>query len=164
MSTLVPQQGPQRASQHASTGPKRNGQDSHWRLPHGPKGDPPPNHPHVTYASLLEKLTYTSALRLYRLPNESQLLKRLGPNWHDTGYGDTLTLLPVRVDRTVNSRILRPTVLEALAQRVPSWGPRVDVVAVSPWEVPNWVAHLTYMGVVRPHLRKAWIRDLSRLL
>jgi hypothetical protein len=109
----------------------------------------------------LEKLTYTSALRLYRLPNESQLLKHLGPNWHDTGYGDTLTLLPVRVDWTVNSRILRPTVLEALAQRVPSWGPRVDVVAVSPWKIPNWVAHLTYMGVVHPHLRKAWIRDLT---
>jgi hypothetical protein len=109
----------------------------------------------------LEKLTYTSALRLYRLPNESQLLKRLGPDWHDAGYGDTLTLLPVRVDRTANSRILRPTVLEALAQRVPSWGPRVDVVAVSPWEVPNWAANLTYMGVVRPHERRAWIRDLT---
>jgi hypothetical protein len=39
--------------------------------------------------------------------------------------------------------------------------PRVDIVAVSPWEVPNWAAHLTYMGVVRPHVQKAWIRDLT---
>jgi hypothetical protein len=70
-------------------------------------------------------------------------------------------LLPEGVDQPVNSRTLHPTVLEALAQRVPSWGPRVDVVAVSPWEVPNWAANLTYMGVVCPHMRKAWIRDLT---
>jgi hypothetical protein len=121
----------------------------------------------------LEKLTYTSALRLYRLPVKSQLLQRLGPEWHSMdqnnlplpvqrmGYGNHLTLLPEGVDQPVNSRILRPTVLEALAQRVPSWGPRVDIVAVSPWEVPNWAANLTYMGVVCPHERKAWIRDLT---
>jgi hypothetical protein len=124
----------------------------------------------------LEKLTYTSALRLYRLPQQSQLLQRLGPSWcpmdqHNlaipvqrTGHGNHLTLLPEGVDQPVNSRILRPTVLEALAQRVPSWGPRVDVVAVSPWEVPNWAANLTYMGVVRPHTRKAWIRGSHDLL
>jgi hypothetical protein len=121
----------------------------------------------------LEKLTYTSALRLYRLPSKSQLLQRLGPAWHSmdqynrplpvqrTGHGNHLTLLPEGVDQPVNSWILCPTVLEALAQRVPSWGPRVNIVAVSPWEVPNWAANLTYMGVVRPHTRKAWIRDLT---
>jgi hypothetical protein len=58
-------------------------------------------------------------------------------------------------------RNLRPTVLEALAQRVTSWGPKVDVVAVSPWEVPNWACRLTYMGVVSPHVRRNWIRDLA---
>jgi hypothetical protein len=78
-------------------------------------------------------------------------------------YGDLPTMLPAGVDRPIDNSCqnLRPTVLEALAQRVPSWGPRVDVVAVGPWEVPNWAAHLTYMGVVCPHLQKAWIRDLS---
>jgi hypothetical protein len=121
----------------------------------------------------LDKLTYTSALRLYRLPNKSQLLQRLGPEWHQidqhnlplpvqqTGHGNHLTLLPEGVDQPVNSQTLHPTVLEALAQRVPSWGPRVNIVAVRPWEVPNWEANLTYMGVVRPHVRKAWIRDLT---
>jgi hypothetical protein len=121
----------------------------------------------------LEKLTYTSVLRLYRLPRQSQLLQRLGPSWcpmdqrnlplpvQRMGHGNHLTLLPEGVDQPVNSRILHPTVLEALAQRVPSWGPRVDIVAVSPWEVPNWAANLMYMGVVRPHTRKAWIRDLT---
>jgi hypothetical protein len=102
-----------------------------------------------------------SALRLYRLPRGSQLLKHLGPNWHTTEYSDLPTLLPVGVDRPVDNSHwnLCPTVLEALAQRVPSWGPRVDIVAVSPWEVPNWAANLMYMGVVHPHMWKAWIRD-----
>jgi hypothetical protein len=108
----------------------------------------------------LEKLTYTSALRLYRLPRNSQLLRRLGHDWYSSGHGDQPTLLLGGVDQPVNSQTLRPTVLEALARRVPSWGPRVDVVAVSPWEVPNWAAQLNYMGVVRPYLRRAWIWDL----
>jgi hypothetical protein len=108
----------------------------------------------------LEKLTYTSALRLYRLPHNSQLLRRLGPDWYITGYGNQPTLLPGGVDQPANSWTLCPTVLEALAQRVPSWGPRVDVVAISPWEAPNWAAKLNYMGVVCPYLQCAWIRDL----
>jgi hypothetical protein len=36
----------------------------------------------------VEKLTYTSALRLYRLPRASQLLRRLGPDWYVPGHGD----------------------------------------------------------------------------
>ena len=44
---------------------------------------------------------------------------------------------------------------------VPSWGPRVDSKVIAPWEVPNWVAHVTYMGVMAPYIRKAWIRDLT---
>ena len=58
-------------------------------------------------------------------------------------------------------RNLCPTVLEALAQRVPSDGPKVDVKAIAPWEVPNWVAQTTYMGTVAPYIRKAWVRDLT---
>jgi hypothetical protein len=45
--------------------------------------------------------------------------------------------------------------------QVPSDGPRVDHTAVSPWEVPNWVARTWYMGVVAPYVRKAWTRDLT---
>jgi hypothetical protein len=108
----------------------------------------------------IEKLTYTSALRLYRLPRASQLLCRLGSDWYVPGQGD----LPLPVPR---SRVLpgkrnqRPTALEALAQKVPSKGPRVDVVAIAPWEVPNWVEHVSYMGVENPYIRKTWIRDLT---
>ena len=41
-----------------------------------------------------EKLTYTSALQLYRLPRASQLLRRLGPNWHTPGHGDLPLVVP----------------------------------------------------------------------
>jgi hypothetical protein len=108
----------------------------------------------------IEKLTYTSALRLYRLPRASQLLRRLGTDWYVPGQGD----LPLPVPR---SRVLpgkrnqRPTALEALALKVPSEGPRVDVVAIAPWEVPNWVAHVSLMGVENPFIQKTWIRDLT---
>jgi hypothetical protein len=108
----------------------------------------------------IEKLMYTSALRLYRLPWASQLLRHLGPDWYVPSQGD----LPLPVPR---SRVLpgkrnqRPTALEALAHKVPSEGPRVDIVAIAPWEVPNWVEHVSYMGVETPFIRKDWIRDLT---
>jgi hypothetical protein len=97
----------------------------------------------------IEKLTYTSALRLYRLPRESQILRRLGEDWYSPGQGD----LPLPVPRTCvlpGKRNQRPTVLEALALRVPSEGPKVDVAAIAPWEVPNWVEHVSYMDVETP--------------
>jgi hypothetical protein len=110
----------------------------------------------------IEKLTYTSALRLYRLPRASQLLRRLGPDWYVPSQGD----LPLPVPR---SRVLpgkrnqRPTALEALAQKVPSEGPRVDVVAIAPWEAPNWVEHVSFMGVENPFIRKTWVCDLTEV-
>ncbi|KAH9016990.1 hypothetical protein EDB85DRAFT_1897866 [Lactarius pseudohatsudake] len=30
-----------------------------------------------------------------------------------------------------------------------------------PWEIPIWAAHLSHMGVINPHRRKAWMRDLT---
>jgi hypothetical protein len=110
----------------------------------------------------IEKLMYTSALQLYRLPWASQLLCRLGPDWYVPSQGD----LPLPVPR---SRVLpgkrnqHPTALEALAHKVPSGGPRVDVVAIAPWEVPNWVEHVSYMGVDTPYVRRAWIRNLTEV-
>jgi hypothetical protein len=108
----------------------------------------------------IKKLTYTSALRLYRLPWESQLLRRLGMDWYFPSQGD----LPLPVPR---SRVLPgkrnqcPTALEALALKVPSEGPKVDVVALAPWEVPNWVKHVSYMGVENLCVQKTWIHDLT---
>ena len=36
----------------------------------------------------IEKLTHTSALQVYRLPQASQLLQHLGPDWYVPGHGD----------------------------------------------------------------------------
>ena len=108
----------------------------------------------------IEKLTHTSVLRLYRLPQASQLLHHLGPDWHVLGHGD----FPMVVTRSAVEHgrwNQHPTVLEALTTRVPSWGPCVDLKVIAPWEVPNWVVHITYMGVVALYIRKAWIRDLT---
>jgi hypothetical protein len=108
----------------------------------------------------VEKLTYTSALRLYRLPWASQLLQRLGPDWYVPSHGDFHSVVTCS-SSVCGQRNQCPTALEALALQVPSDGPRVDHTAVSPWEVPNWVARTWYMGVVAPYVRKAWTRDLT---
>jgi hypothetical protein len=82
--------------------------------------------------------------------------------WYVPGHSD----FPAVVTRSPAVRGQRnqcPTALEALALTVPSDGPRVDHAAISPWEVPNWVARLRYMGVVAPYVRKAWTRDLMAL-
>jgi hypothetical protein len=108
----------------------------------------------------IEKLTYMLALRLYRLPWVSQLLRRLGEDWYAPGQGD----LPLPVPRSCilpGKRNQCPTALEALALKVPSSGPKVNVVALAPWEVPNWVEHVSYMGVENPCVQKAWICDLT---
>jgi hypothetical protein len=108
----------------------------------------------------IEKLTYTSALRLYRLPRPSQLLRRLGQDWYAPGQGD-LPLVVARSRALPGKRNQRPTALEALALKVPSSGPRVDLTVLAPWEVPNWAGHVSYMGVETPFTRKGWIRDLT---
>jgi hypothetical protein len=108
----------------------------------------------------IEKLMYTLALRLYRLPWASQLLRRLGQDWYVPGQGD----LPMLVPRSCvlpGKRNQCPTALEALALKVPSEGPRVDIVAIAPCEVPDWVEHMSYMGMENPYVRKAWICDLT---
>jgi hypothetical protein len=94
----------------------------------------------------VEKLTYTSALRLYRLPWASQLLHHLGPEWYVPGHGD----FPLVVTRSLAVRGQRnqcPTVLEALALKVPSDGPRVDHTAIGPWDVTFYRTILSYHAI-----------------
>jgi hypothetical protein len=107
----------------------------------------------------IEKLTYMSALRLYRLPHPSQLLSRLSLDWYVAGQGD-LPMVVARSHALPGKWNQHPTALEALALKVPSSGPKVDVAVLAPWEVPNWVDHVSYMGVESPYVRKTWIRDL----
>jgi hypothetical protein len=101
----------------------------------------------------IKKLTYTSALRLYRLPWASQLLRHLGPDRYVPSKGD-LPLLVTRSRVLPGKRNQHPTALEALALKVPSKGPKVNVMALAPWEVPNWVEHVSYMGMENPYIRK----------
>jgi hypothetical protein len=90
----------------------------------------------------LEKLIHTSALRLHRVPRGSQLLSRLGHEWDSlvqTGMDWVLPGPLTASSRNGSGRSKqRPTALEALGARVPAEAPRADVVAVAPWEVPDW--------------------------
>ena len=107
----------------------------------------------------IEKLTHTSALRLYRLPRMSQLLRRLGPDWYSPRPGDNAPVVPENMPLQGKSK-QRPTVLEALAQRVPSHGPKVDWMVIAPWEVPVWAAQTSHWGVTNPAARVEWVQSL----
>ena len=113
-----------------------------------------------------DKLTQTSALRLYHVPPTSQLLARLGPDWRPRTLGGPHSSNPGGVE-TYHLRLIgprrsarRPTALEALGERVLFDGPRTDVMAVAPWEAPNWEARLNHMGPTRLNVRKEWVNDL----
>jgi hypothetical protein len=85
----------------------------------------------------VEKLTYTSALWLYRLPRASQLLRRLGPDWYVPGHGD-FPLVVTRSPSVCGQRNQCPTVLEALAlSECQGYG--------NPWGYKAWVC--TGMGM-----------------
>lgn len=53
-----------------------------------------------------------------------------------------------------------PTALEALGDRVSAQGPIIDIVAMPPWEVPNWRGQINHMGVTTPQDHKCWVDDL----
>ena len=108
----------------------------------------------------VEKLTHTSALRFYRLPRMSQLLRRLGPDWYSPRPGDNNPVVPENMPSQGKSK-QRPTVLEALALRVPSHGPKVDWTVIAPWEIPIWAAQMSYWGVTNPAARVEWVQSLA---
>ena len=107
----------------------------------------------------LEKLTHTSALRLYRLPRTSQLLRRLGPDWYEPRHRDFPLVVPQNSPERGTGK-QHSTVLEALALRVPSHGPKVDLMAIAPWEIPIWAERTSYWGVTNPAARKEWVQLL----
>lgn len=78
----------------------------------------------------LTMIVQNSALRLYRAPNESQLLKRLGGAWHTPTAGDIP--LPVPIENEIK------TTLRKLADRVPVSGPRVEPFPEIPLGAPTW--------------------------
>jgi hypothetical protein len=78
----------------------------------------------------LNMLIQNTALRLYRVPKDSQLLKRLGRDWHPPSPDEQP--LPVQTRRKLK------TTLSALAARVPAQGPRVNPFPDVPVGAPNW--------------------------
>jgi ribonuclease HI len=71
-----------------------------------------------------------SAQRLYKVPKESQLLKRLGGAWHTPNPEDPPLPAPIRGN--VN------TTLRELATRVPTKGTRIEAFPEIPLGAPNW--------------------------
>ena len=109
----------------------------------------------------LTMLTKTSALRLYRLPKESQLLCRLGQEWHKPDPEDLPSPVPT-TNRTAGKK--RPSPLEALANRVPANGPRCNELAVAPWEATNWGPRLAFIprqNDVSPQGRRVALRMIT---
>jgi hypothetical protein len=78
----------------------------------------------------LNMLTQNSALRLYKAPKGSQLLKRLGEKWH-TPTADDLPLPSPNRNKVI-------TTLRALATRVPHDGPRILPFPNLPVDAPHW--------------------------
>jgi hypothetical protein len=99
-------------------------------------------------------------LRLYRLPRASQLLHQLGLHWYVPGRSNH-PLVVARSLTGARQSAQHPTALEALAAQIPSDGLRINIMSVPPWEVPNWVGQLSFMGIVSPWVRTAWTRDLT---
>jgi len=83
----------------------------------------------------LTMLTQNTALRLYKVSKESQLLRRLGGDWHTPQPHD----LPLPTPNSEGSR----TVLRSLAARVPSKGPRTDQFPETPPGAPDWDGRVT---------------------
>ena len=92
----------------------------------------------------------------------SQLLRRLGPDWYSPRPGDNAPVVP-EISPSRGKSKQRPTVLEALARRVPSHGPKVDWTVIVPWEIPVWAAQTSHWGVTNPAARIEWVQSLVEI-
>ena len=80
----------------------------------------------------LNMFVQNTALRLYKVPRDSQLLIRLGGAWHTPLPNDPPTPVPVP------TRARTKTTLSALAARVPAKGPRINPFPDVPAGAPDW--------------------------
>jgi hypothetical protein len=78
----------------------------------------------------LTMLTQNSALRLYKVSKESQLLRRLGGDWHTPQPHD----FPLPTPNNDGAH----TALRSLAARVPAKGPHLDPFPDLPEGAPTW--------------------------
>ena len=82
----------------------------------------------------LDMLTQSTALRLYKAPRGSQLLRRLGPDWHTHTPSDSPLPTPTRTGIV--------TTLRTLAAKAPPKGPRVEQFPTLPIGAPHWGGRL----------------------
>ena len=78
----------------------------------------------------LNMITQNTALRLYKVPKESQLLIRLGGAWHVPS--------PIDLPLPTPNKSRAITTLRTLAARVPTDGPRIDPFPELPPGAPSW--------------------------
>jgi hypothetical protein len=78
----------------------------------------------------LNMIVQNSAIRLYRVPKESQLLKRIGGTWYTPIANDLPLPVPIRSNVK--------TTLRDLAARVPANGPRIEAFPEIPQGAPKW--------------------------
>jgi len=100
----------------------------------------------------IKKLIQTSTLRLYCVPRTLQLLVWLGPYWDGTVQNGPHPSNGGVVQSGTNwmrsgASTQCPTALEALGEQVDPMGPHIDITAIAPWEVHNWVAHVSCESV-----------------
>ena len=82
----------------------------------------------------LKMIVQNSALRLYRVPKESQLLRRLGDTWHTPTANDAP--LPAPIGCEVK------TTLRELAARVPANGLHIEAFPEIPPGAPTWTGRV----------------------
>jgi hypothetical protein len=88
----------------------------------------------------LDMLIKNTARRLYKAPDSSQLLRRLGPQWH--------TPSPRDFPLPTAARGKLVTTLVSLAARVPPGGPRINPFPDLPAGAPHWDGRLTLVPKV----------------
>jgi hypothetical protein len=104
----------------------------------------------------IKLLMKNSALRLYRLPRNSQPLKCLGANWSSYSKNDLPLLCTAPYYRVTHSQLI------TLACLVLSLGPRLRPHTLAPWQLCCWDDQLTQDPQVhREDDCKTWITALQ---
>ena len=159
---VVHPRGQQQTNQHASSSAQQDGMYGCGGLLHSSVRGTMPSYKNASYEALCREANLYLCVKTLQLPRASQLLRRLGPNWHAPGHGDLPLVVPQNRPKRGRGK-QRPTVLEALALKVPSHGPKVDLTVIAPWEVPNWAAQTSHWGVTSPAERKEWVQSLYEI-
>jgi hypothetical protein len=121
--------------EEASSCAKQRGQDYHGQVLHSPMRHLTQTPLYLPYAHQTKNADQNILPLPVQTANQSQILCRLGHEWHKPNTED----LPFPVPPLHNAQGPRARLssLEALASRVLESGPHCNKLAVAPWEAPN---------------------------